>query len=144
MRVHARVHTHVQCVCTRVHARVHTRTQLRAATGPLFNAAATWVVAQGSMSLCVVLVTVALIQTVGSQAAHKREYMNYQKISANSSPSGAIEVVCYDRGIYWVCPNPLDKKRAAGNLETYNQGFFIAMKTIRISRAVFEDPDMWN
>jgi len=79
----------------------------------------------------------------------RKEYMNYEAIKKQILPFGsrqfgAVAVNCYDRGLWKVCPNPLDLKRCMTLEQQYDMGQYISKETITISKDVFENSNNWN
>jgi hypothetical protein len=58
--------------------------------------------------------------------------MQVQKVRQEGESTwfpGCIECTCYDRLVFWVCPDPRDAQRAAAALEQYNMGCYVEKET---------------
>lgn len=72
-------------------------------------------------------------------------FMNYEAIKNRSDPKeGTIIVRCYHSGLYYVCPDPLDKKRREDHQYKLSMGGFISYEDITITGKTYKDPSCWN
>ena len=72
-------------------------------------------------------------------------YLSSEKVDAcvgkrEEYAPGLIETKIYDKGIYKVIPNPLDKSASKGVDESYGKGLFIRYKIVYLPRSFLEDP----
>jgi hypothetical protein len=74
----------------------------------------------------------------------RREYLNWGKVQALPAAKYGVTVTGYDRGIFWVSPNPQDKRRASEAESQYAQGMYISKQTKTISQEEFDNPENWN
>lgn len=71
------------------------------------------------------------------------EYLNPDKVR-ETDPICDVRVTCYDRGLWWVCPNPFDKYRTEPAEEQYNRGMYVKKSFFCVSKAFFNEVDNWN
>ncbi len=91
----------------------------------------------------VALLIVVVDSTDNEQCNTRYEYMNPERLE--DLPDGKdVEVRCYDRGLWWVCPNPNDVHRATPAREQYGMGMYIQFKDKRIAQSDFDDCVNWN
>lgn len=69
--------------------------------------------------------------------------MNFEKLEQEAR-GGPIEVKGFDRGLFWVVPDPKDLANVEAHTERYNQGFFISYECWNITEAQYNDPSFWN
>ncbi len=73
-----------------------------------------------------------------------RRYMNYEKLLEAGSPKNPIDVLCYDRGLYYVCPNPENEKLVSEMERQLDFGLYINKIEFRITRENLRDPAFFN
>ena len=83
------------------------------------------------------------------QATLKREYMNWDQLLTYPPPEpgeDTITVTRYDKGTYWVVPNPNDKEKVfeAEDLYWMDASSSVSKTTKIISKKCFDDPSVWN
>ena len=74
-------------------------------------------------------------------------YLSYEavkKAAISSSARGAIECPCYDRGLFWVCPNPKNPDKYEPARQQYDAGMYMRREVYYIPREVFENRKNWN
>jgi hypothetical protein len=57
---------------------------------------------------------------------------------------GKIAVKCYSTGMFWICPNPLDKQLVDKIDKQYCGGEFIECKTYYVDKDEFKKRENWN
>lgn len=67
-----------------------------------------------------------------------------KKYASRVCDASTVEVTCYDRGIFWVCPNPIDKKLVQDMEDQYDQGYFVNKISYYVPEFVLKDPTSWN
>jgi len=75
------------------------------------------------------------------------EYFNPQRaeeLHIRSSDKNHMKVKCYFNGMYWICPNPKDNKRASYAHKKYLEGHYFICTTYNIPIKDFENEDNWN
>lgn len=55
-----------------------------------------------------------------------------------------IEVCCYNRGMYKVCPNPDDAKRVQSAEEQFCKKTYISKQSYYLTKQQFQDPSFWD
>jgi len=54
------------------------------------------------------------------------------------------KVKCYNDGMSWLCPNPLDKDIVGGVEDAYNEGCFLIHRTCCVNMEEFKKRINWN
>jgi hypothetical protein len=77
------------------------------------------------------------------------EYLNPEFAMKDCDPKsscgkGKQKVKCYNNGLWWACPNPLDKDRAGGVEDAYNKGYFLIHRTCCVDIEEFKKRINWN
>ena len=72
--------------------------------------------------------------------------MRYENVkdSLSSERGHTVEVKVYDRGIYFVIPNPENADAVKACDDAYNQGMFIARQTKFCANEAFANPANWH
>ena len=77
--------------------------------------------------------------------ASKGEYLNWDKVKTlPDCNTDCVKVIAYNRGSFWVCPNPFDKTRATALRSQWDAGLFFDREIKSISRVAFEDARNWQ
>ena len=79
-----------------------------------------------------------------------KDYLNVKKVkkflkeNKNEIKNNCIETRIYDRLIFKVIPNPLNKAKVEGCKQTYNSGGFVSFKTVYLPLSFIEDSKNYN
>ena len=95
------------------------------------------------MKKLIILIIFAITFSEASRRL-KYEYLNPEKVMVTKTDLNGIEILCYDIGMFWVCPNPNDSYRSKDIKEQYNDGMFINRIEKTISYKDFNNSEFWN
>lgn len=74
----------------------------------------------------------------------KTGYLDHRAVVSRQRPGGEIVVRCYDKLLYHVCPDPLDKRRAEESERMYYAGMYVGYDEYEIDKSVYDDPAVWS
>lgn len=70
------------------------------------------------------------------------KYIKYEKLK--EAAKGPIKVNAYDRGIFWVVPDPFDKETCDCLYKQYSQGMYISSRSYYVTQEFLDDKKNWN
>ena len=72
-------------------------------------------------------------------------YLNYERLKETSkSHPGPVKVRCFNRGIWYVCPDPRDHGTVADIQKQYDHGMYISHQDFMVSKDYLENKKNWN
>jgi hypothetical protein len=75
-----------------------------------------------------------------------KEYLNPKMVEIYGilELGGYKNVICYDKLIYKVCPNPDDIERSESIEQQFKKGYYINKQVYSLTKEQFEDLNFWH
>lgn len=70
-------------------------------------------------------------------------YLNHDKLAASGN-TGTLRVRCFYNGLYYVCPDPKDRKLVREIAIAYSQGYFLEYYYVKITEEYYADRSNWS